>query len=247
MKFWLKQPLREKAGDGSEGTSGDGKPTGVQDPPPEVKLTKEQQAAVSLYQALQDPETSSTVIEHLARKAGLLTEDKNKGGDDKKDDKKKSFSAAKLKAKLGKDYEKFADAIGPAFDDIIEERLAELTTRNTQQRETDRWTAEVDKFMGSYELTEEIESAMKDLMADSPPAVNREGFNAQRYLTRMYNQACAELDIEPKKAKGKGKRSRAEDIDDAELPDIREVEAPKSVSISDAVDAALKGIRFKRK
>lgn len=244
--------LMDKAG---EGDGGGGNKGG--DPPADDKGTppakdKDTDAALALYRALQDENTGPEIIETLARRAGLLDENKNKGGnkDNEPDDKpKKSISAAKLRAKLGKDYEKFADLVGPAFDEIIEERLADLRKEYSTASATDKWSAQVDKFTENHELTPEIEDQMKELMADAPPNVNGKNFDAQKYLTRMYKLALDELEIEAPEPKAKKTSKHKPGKDDLidDLNDVKEIDAPKNATIDDAVNAALKGIRFKRR
>lgn len=252
MKFWLKDPLRDKAVEGNDGGGGGGDKSGDVNQPPvddknkggDHKAAKETEAALALYRALQDPDISGDVIENLARRAGLLDRDKNRRSKDSDDDRPgESRAAKKLREKLGKDYEKFADTVGPAFDELIAEAVNELRSHSTAERETDRWASQVDKFMESHELTEEIEDKMKELMEDSPPNTGRRGFDSQKYLTRMYKNACEELDIEVPKPKGK---SRREDSDDNDTPRFVLRDRPKGATLDDAVEAAMRGIKFKR-
>jgi hypothetical protein len=246
MKFWLKDILRDKEPEGGGG----GDKTPVADKPDDKapKSDKDTEAALALYRALQDPDIGTEVIENLARRAGLLERDKGRRSKDNDDDNKpKESRAAKLlKAKLGKDYEKFADTVGPAFDEILAEAIGELKNSHNVDRETEKWGNQVDKFMDSHTLTEDIENKMRELMEEAPPNNTKKGFDAQRYLSRMYKNACEELDIEVPKAR----RSRSndnDDTDDGNPPRFVIRERPKGATIDDAVEAAMQGIRFKRK
>jgi hypothetical protein len=141
---------------------------------------------------------------------------------------------------LGSEFEGFADKVGPAFDKIIQTYLDQKFGETRAASSQEAWTANVDKFMEEYVLTPDIETVMSEMMADSPPNVQRPGFNAQRYLTRIYNNATEELGLQPRRKTSKKSESRDE------VPDFRVEIAPKTISVEAAVDAALKGIRFKK-
>ena len=260
---WFTQLYEEAKGDG-EGGGGGGKGDGESKVDPDkIKIgtkeykTKDLESAHTLYEALQDPETGREIIETLARKAGLLDKVGDvevKPGETKKG--AESRVARALKAKLGKDYDKFAEAVGPAFDEIItdmvKESLGERDSRNSQ----DNWSKAVDSFAEQYELTPGIEEVMKDLMEEAPPNFARKNFDAERYLTRMYKNALEELDEQPKTKERKvsniknfGRRAQAASRGERgdEVPEIRDVDPPKHASIDDAIEAAMKGIRFRRR
>jgi hypothetical protein len=204
---------------------------------------KSAEAAMSLYEALQDEDTGKEIIETLARRAGLLDK---KDLEPKKDETKKeaeSRVAKALKKKLGKDYEKFSDAVGPAFDEILEEILNERFMERDSNNQTKSWSDNVDTFISNHEFTPEIETAMKEYIDDSPPNVGRKGFDAQRYLNRVYKAACEELEVEPKEKGSKKKRGDSTE----DLPDFVIRDAPKNATLDDAVEAAIKGIRFKKR
>lgn len=201
------------------------------------------EASLNLVRSLQDPEIGREIVETMARKIGLLDKQGNVK-EDLTEKQKESISKKILKKALGKDYEQFADKVGPAFDEIIEEymgkKLGDIESRNSKVS----WEGHVDKFTESHTMTPEIERTMRELMDDSPPNVKREGFNAQKYLTRMYNNAITELDITPPKRVNDKKRKSDDDGDD--VPEIVFRDKPKgTISVKDAVAAAMKGIRFK--
>lgn len=194
-------------------------------------------SAVSLYKALRDPDTANELIENLARRAGLL----DKKGD-LKDDKPVTKTelgriTKKLKAALGKDYDTFSDKVGPLLDDAITEYLEEHGGKVESRRSGDKWENEVEKFTETHELTTKIEDAMKDIMKHSPPNFKSEGFSAQKYLSRMYKLALEELGEKPPKDKKSESRN--------DFPDFEVRNAPKVITLDDAIDAAMKGIRFK--
>lgn len=203
-------------------------------------------SALSLYEALQDPETGREIIETLAKRAGILDKTgdiKVKPGETKGE--AESRAAKFLKKRLGADYTKFSDSIGPALDDLIAEVLDERFGAAEAATTKTNWDKAVDAFNDDYVLTEEIETTMKELMEDSPPNFNRKGFKADRYLGRIYKSACEELGVEAKTNRPAA-RSRSRSNDD-ELPDFVVRDAPKNVSIDDAVEAAMKGIKFNRR
>lgn len=243
--------LRGPAGeDGAEGGGGDEKKVSTKTKIGDNEYeNKDLESSISLYKALQDPETGKEIIETLARKAGLLDKEGDVKVKPNETQKQAESRVAKaLKAKLGKDYEKFADSVGPAFDEIIEDMLNERLGARDQQNTAKTWSDAVDKFNDSYELTPDIEEAMQEIMAEAPPNFKSDKFNPQRYLTRIYKNAVEELGaaIKPKKGTSRSTRSSTRGNDD-ELPEIIVRDAPKNVSIDDAVEAAMKGIRFRRK
>ncbi len=201
-------------------------------------------SAYSLFKALQDPETGREIIETLARKSGLLDEVKPKDKEDVKD-KLEGKITKYLKAKLGKDFEKFSDSVGPVMDQAIKEYLDEHSSKFESASTGRTWESNVDKFMEEHTLTTEVEDVMKELISDSPPNLKKQGFDAQKYLARMYKNAIEELGIEEPKSKKSGK-SKSSHSEDDETPDFVVRPMPKNVSLDDAVEAAAKGIRFSR-
>ena len=201
------------------------------------------ESAMSLYNALSDPDTGQEIIRRLADKAGLLNTPKSVESQSHAEDRMEGAIHKALKGKLGKDYEKFSDAVGPALDEaiqsIINERFQQATVTNTQSG----WEKSVDKFNGEYTLTPEIEEAMRELIEDAPPNLSRKGFDAQKYLDRMYNAAVDELGIEkPRRKSGtRGKEER-----DDEFPEFVVRPRPERVTVNDAVEAAMQGIRFRK-
>lgn len=201
---------------------------------------KDLESATSLYKALQDPETGMEIIKTLAKRAGLLDKEgdiKVKPGETQKE--AESRAAKFLRKRLGKDYDKFSDSIGPALDELIQEALEERFGEAEANNTKNSWDKEVDKFNDNYTLTPEIEETMQELMQDSPPNFKAPKFNAQRYLGRMYRAAVEELGIENPT---KPKRTTKEDV-----PDFVVRERPKNASLDDAIEAAMRGIRFKPK
>lgn len=208
----------------------------------DIKIAK---SALSLHKALADPETAEELVKYLAQKAGLL---------DKKDDIKPGTDKAvaegrihkALKTKLGKDYEKFSDLVGPALDEAIQDYLKEEIGKASRSSAEDRWSNTIDKFTETHEMTEDIEDKMKELMEEAPPNVGRKGFDGAKYLERMWKSALDELGIEAPKPKKSGKlRSSSAEEDDDSLPGVVVRKAPKGLTLDDAIEAAMKGIRLK--
>lgn len=244
MREWPSSVLFEEA----SGDPGDKGGTGDKDPK-ETKIkvgsreydNKSLEAATTLYDALQDESTGREIIETLARRAGLL--DKKEVKEDKPKDKVESRSAKKLREKFGKDYEKFADTLGPALDELLEERLEELRGGMEAEGSQAKWESSVDKFINKYQVTPELEEAMQELIEESPPNTRGARFNADRYLTRIYKNACEQLEVEPIEVPVKSS-SRSKDEG---FPDIKEIPAPKGMTLDDAVELAMKGIRVRRR
>lgn len=206
------------------------------------KVDPDTEAALSLYRALKDPDTANEIVETLANKVGLRDKWAKDLTPKQVEKKLESLSAKFLREALGDKYTEFADKTGPAFDRAIEAMLNQRFGEQEAQTGLEKWEGAVDKFMSTATLTKEIEATMNELMADSPPNTNRKGFNAQKYLMRQYNNAVAELGIEAPKAPN----SRASKGDDDGIPEFVIRDAPKNASIDDAIDAALKGIRFRQ-
>lgn len=201
----------------------------------------ELKSAASLYKALKDPDTAQELIESLARRAGLLDKKDNNKADKKVTEKELGRLTKKLKASLGKDYDTFSDKVGPVFDEAIEEYMQEHFGKTEAKFTESKWETEVEKFTDSHELTRKIENKMKDLMDEAPPNFKSGNFNAQKYLARTYKNALEDLGEDAPTSSKKVKKSKDEDSTDG----ITERPRPKSVSLDDAIDAAMKGIRYK--
>jgi hypothetical protein len=201
--------------------------------------------SLNLSKALSDPDTGREIIEQLARRTGLI---KDSGEVVKK--KGESEAAAErrvqktLKAKLGKDFEIFADKFGPVMDDILEEMFEEHKTSFETAAGTTGWEGEVERFTEDVELTEEIETEMQRLIKRNGGAPKGlKGKAAQEYLKDMFDLASHKLGVETPEPKERGRRPRR-GID--EIPEFREEKRPKGVMTTEqAVDAAMRGIRFR--
>jgi chorismate mutase len=203
-------------------------------------------SALNLYNALGDPETSSVLIRTLAERAGILKEDGEiKGDKNKAADKMEGRITRILKSKLGKDYEKFSDTLGPLIDEGIQEYLEEHMSKIGDTQAAGSWADAVDNFTETHTLTDDISSKMTEIINRSGGRPNLKGKEATEYLNDMYELAVHKLGIEPPdnpKETRKGRNRRA--IDD--MPEFREERRPKGpMSIDDAVEAAMRGVRFK--
>lgn len=197
-------------------------------------------SARSLYKALKDPETSSEVIETLARRAGLL--DKKGGNTETKKEVKDELGriTKKFKSGLGKDFEGFSDKVGPLLDEAIKEYMEEHFGKASAKSSEAKWEGEIEKFQESHELTRKVEKKMQELMEDAPPNIKKDGFKAQTYLNRMYKSALEELGEEAPAPKKKSK-----DNDDDNESGIIERKRPAGLTTEQAVEAAMRGIRYK--
>lgn len=231
-------------------------PTTETEVPNKVKLgTKEYnineaESAMNLYNSLKDENTGKEIIEQLARKIGLL---------DKKDEPIKkpgeTDAAAErrfqktLKAKLGPDFAKFADMVGPVLDDVIEEMFEEHRTSLEGTSDASTWEDETDRFIEGHEINDDIQNKMMEIIKrDGGVPKGLKGKKAQEYLDDKYVLAIHRLGLElkddgegPKAHVGRRSR-RALD----EIPEFREEKRPKGpLTIDQIVDAASRGIRFK--
>lgn len=198
----------------------------------------ELKSATSLYKALKDPETANEIIESLARRAGLIDK-KGDLKDDKKDIKNVDGKIHKvLKAKLGKDYEKFSDTIGPLLDEAVREYLNEHTSKITATSEAEKWSNAVDNFIENREMPKKVEAKMQELIEEAPPNMGSKTFNAKRYLERMWKAALSELDMP---VPGKDETDEIKDFP----KNFKVIARPEKVSTDDAIDYAMKGIKLK--
>lgn len=202
-------------------------------------------SAFNLYQSLQDPEVGKEIVGTLAERMGLL----KANGEPRKDAEAKVEGkiTKMLRAKFGKDGEKFVDMAGPAIDEAISEYFAEFKESQTNEVGANTWDSAVDTFMEDHTVTTEIQTAMQDVikeMGGVPKGLK--GKAAQTYLTRMYKLAIEEAGIEPpnEQPKSRGRNRRAAEDD---LPDFREIAAPKGVpSLDQILEDAMAGRRYKR-
>lgn len=210
----------------------------------EVSMDK-LRSALSLHDALSDETTGKEIIGTLAERMGLLRKDGELKDPKTAEAKLEGRVQRMLKTKFGKDYEKFADTLGPVMDEAIQEYLQEAIGNATANGEAVGWEGEVEKFTESHTLNAQIEQKMEQLITRNggvPKGLR--GKAAQEYLTDMYELAAHRLGVSPPEAeRSSRRRSRSED----EIPEFREVARPKGpLSIDDIVEAASKGIRFRQ-
>lgn len=207
--------------------------------------------ALNLHNALADPDTGKEIIEQLARRTGLL--DKNddlKGSPEKAGRVLEGRVQKMLKSKFGKEYEKFADTLGPVLDEAIQEYLEEHKTTIETKSTEGGWADAVDKFTESHRISDEVGKEMERLIKRNGGRPNIKGKEATEYLSDMYQLAVNKLG---------GKIEEVDDEDDErdnrprttrrnrgpERPEFREVARPKNPSLDEIVDAAMRGQRFR--
>lgn len=218
-------------------------------------------AALNLYNSLADPEVGKEIIEQLARRTGLL---KDNHVPDKKEQKQLEGKFTKMmKTKLGKDYDKFSDTLGPVFDEAMSELINELKEEIGGKTEASSWEGVVENFFEDNRTTPELEREMERIIKrNGGRPAGLKGKAAKEYLQDMYELAAHKLNLNLKTLKKisvesdetddtdeddepvmrrSNRRSRRNDI-----PDFREVARPKgTLTVDEIVDAAMKGIRFK--
>lgn len=235
----------------TEGGGGGGDKTPESEVPKTFKIgnkeiaISELESAHSLYSALQDKDTATEIIGTLARRAGLIKDIKE--ADTPKEKKIIEGKITKLiKSKLGKDGTQFADTIGSLLDEAVQEYLEEHSTKIGEASHATGWEGEIETFVETHELTDEIDTEMRRLITRNGGVPRGlKGKAAQEFLDDMFELAVHKLgDGEEKPRKGvQSTRNRRSEVDD--LPEFREVARPKTVSVDDAVEAAMRGIKFK--
>lgn len=251
MRRWLSGigPFREEAVDGEpkSGAGGGEEPTTFKINGKDIPI-ETLSAALNLHSAMGNPEIATEIVGTLARNLGLL----DKAGDVK--DPKEAQTKLEgrvtklLKSKLGKDYEKFSDAIGPVMDEAIQEYLNEHAASVESTSGEATWSGEVEHFTDTHTLTTEVETKMEEIIKRNggiPKGLK--GKAAQEYLSDMYELAVKKLggivqetDNDDEERPLRTRRGRRE------RPEFREVERPKGVlSLDQIVDAAMRGQRFR--
>lgn len=206
--------------------------------------------AINLQNALTDPDIGPTIIEKLAEQSGLLNKEGNLKGTVKETERKLEGKLTKLfKAKLGKDFEKFSDTVGPLMDEAIEQYLEEHKTTVERSSGEASWDAAVEQFTESVTLTPDIETMMTNLIKRNGGRPNLKGKEAVEWMHDMYELAVHKLGIEPpdSEAPSRNRSSKSERRSRRdEVPEYREVDRPKGpLTIDQIVDAAMRGQRFR--
>jgi len=256
MKRWLNGigPFRAPEDEVPSGGTGTG--TGTEGEVPKVfKIAGKDipvetlEASLNLYNSMSDPELSKEIIGTLADRMGLLNKDgKLKGDREAAGDKIETRFQKLLKTKLGKDYEKFADTLGPLLDEGIQEYLNEHKSNTDGARSGEAWADAVDRFTGTHQLTPEVSAEMERIIKRNGGRPDVKGKAALEYLDDMYSLAVRKLggvvqeDVD----------DRSDDDEEDERPAprrrrpaFRYVQRPANPTIDQIVDAAMKGQRFK--
>lgn len=260
MKRWPFGIFRLPEGGEGGGGTGTGTGTGTGEAPKTFNVNGKDipietvASAVQLHQALSDPEVGKEIIEQLARKTGLLKGDTLVESPKETEKKLEGKVTKMLKAKFGKDYEKFADTLGPVLDEAIQEMLEEYKTSTSGEVAQNSWESAVEKFSESHVITDDISKEMTRLINRNGGRPNLKGKDAVEWLTDMYELAAHKLGVDidgleveeedrnPRQIPANRGKRRGRN----EVPEFREVERPKgSLSIDQIVDAAMKGQRFK--
>lgn len=206
------------------------------------------ESAISLYNSLSDPDTGREIVETLAKRLGLIKDGHITEPEGKVKGKLEGKITKQLKQKLGKDYEKFSELVGPALDEAIGDLIAEHRGSVTEELSQQQWSAGVDRFLESHDFPEGVEGKMKELIDEAPPNTKSKSFDQQKYLSRMYKNACEELEISVPRAKSK--RSNDDEGEEGMPPKVRVIERPSPKSGSDRLDQivedAMNGRMYKR-
>lgn len=275
LNWMLRDILREEAGNEGQGGGqgeGDKAPKTFNINGKEVDPATAA-AALNLYNSLADPETGREIIEQLARRTGILGED-GKAPTVKEQKVLEGKFTKMMKTKLGKDYDKFSDALGPVFDEAMESMVADLKADLTGTSEASTWETVVDDFFESTRTTPELEAEMQRLIKrNGGRPAGLKGKAAKEYLQDFYELAAHKLDInlrtmrktssddddDSTRSGRRGIRDGADDGGDdrdntprrrsarrGDIPEFRETARPKGpLSIDDIVEAASKGIKFR--
>jgi hypothetical protein len=253
LNWMFRDILREEAptGDGDGSGGGTVQKTTVTINGKEVPI-ETVSSAYNLYQSLGDPETGKEIIHQLALRTGILKEGE---APTKSEEKKLENKFTKLmKTKLGKEYDKFSDLLGPVFDEAMESFRNELKDELSTTSDSTSWSAISEAFVESNEFTPEIETEMARLInRNGGRPAGLKGKAAKEYLQDMYDLAIKKLglthvpdnreadDDDSREVQPRRRRSKR-----SEIPEFREEARPKGpLTIDQIVEAASRGIRFK--
>lgn len=230
----LDETPAEKATETSEET----KEAPKEEPKKQTVEEQEAEMALSLFRALKDPAKGKTVIELMAKEAGLL---------ETPAEKKEAVKtiAEVIKEGLGEDYEFLADKLVPTIQQAIElsnKDIRETLEQNARERESARIDAAIAKVVGTYEVSDELQRDMLNLMDEIPIQAN---VDPAKYFERLLKVAAADKGVALKSKSTAEVIKRNRDNAAARLAasgggksETSAVPAPKAMDLDAAIKAA---------
>jgi len=206
------------------------------------KIDQRTTEALELLDALEDPTNGRTVIENLARQAGLL-----KAETKQEENKAKKAIKDIIKGHLGEEYKHVSEKLGDAIEEILADKLGEVNNRfesSAKSQAERQFSNDFDSFIKDQEVSdEEAGLIFKQLEVMSPnPKVPLKRFLAEQLeLVRFRTGKTSDNKERLKRqADNFNKRGSASGQDAGE----KRIQPPKNPSIRDAVLAASRGEKW---
>lgn len=212
----------------------------------EIAYQEKVDKAVRLFDALSDPNVGRSVVEELARKAGVIGA---KEGATQKEIEKSVVDT--LKESLGAEYEFLADRLAVGLDKIISKTVAEqikpvqLQATEAQERAI---KADVDK---SFAVFESKHKDAKDVEKDMLEMSKRHPFNGEYPMEDYLEDIYKLVTVDKKEAKvikttvDKINKNAQELRDSStEVQETRVAKGSKLPSLNEAVAAAFRNERL---
>ena len=202
--------------------------------------------ALRLYEALEDPNIGRSVVEELARKAGVI------GHEQGKSEKQITKSVVDvLKESLGAEYEFLADKLAVGIDTIVKQTVAEQikpVQAQTNEAIERAVKADVDSAYAQMEAKfkdfKDFDKEMTELSKELPYTGD---YPMERYLERLYKLVTADKK-EAKVIKQTVDKinKNAQELRDSstEVQETRVKSGSKLPSLNEAVAAAFRGEKF---
>lgn len=202
----------------------------------------DQQAALNLYNAIKDPETSRTVIKQLAELAGLdITE--------KKEAKQLQKTISQIiTEELGEDNSILAEKLGPALEKVIAKAVEDQVKpiqETISETKKNEFSTRIDRTFKELEvetkgLSKQLDKRMAELMDELPPGPSTE---PEKYIRHIFKLAKSDYD-EVERVKAQDVK-RDQNKKSTHVPTGVNAERVKSGSklptIREAVQAAMRG------
>lgn len=212
----------------------------------EIAYQEKVDKAVRLFDALSDPNVGRSVVEELARKAGVI------GAAEGKSDRQIAKTVLDVfKEHLGTEYEWMAERIAPAIDQIVKQTVAEqikpvqLQATEAQERAI---KADVDK---SFAVFESKHKDAKEVEKDMLEMSKRHPFNGEYPMEEYLEDIYKLVTVDKKEAKvikttvDKINKNAQELRDSStEVQETRVTKGSKLPSLNEAVAAAFRNERL---
>jgi hypothetical protein len=211
---------------------------------------EKQRNAITLYDALLDPEKRKGVVEYLAKEVGL---DPGRPQDVRQ---VQRSTVEFLKEKLGPVYSDMADALGPAFDELIAAKVKEQTKpledeirASAQQAAQQQANSAMDSFYKRNNIPESsragLEAKLMKKMQQMPAAGD---VTIEQYLDDIYylvNRSATETKVVKETVEKINRNAKgAQRTPGTEINEDNIKKGSRIPTLKEAVEAAFRGERL---